>query len=56
VWRYLVGGLTAADAFALLSTRSGASIDFVIVRHPRAAVDVDSQADLELARELLKHE
>ena len=53
LWRYLIVGMSAVEAFALLSERCGANIDFVIVTSPRAAIDVDSLADLELAHTIV---
>ncbi len=53
--RYLAGRLSTAQAFAALSARSGAAIGFVCLEHARAAVDVDSAADLALAREVVGH-
>lgn len=51
--RYLSGTLSVAQAFARLSARSGCHVDFVPVDDARAAVDVDSSADLALARQVL---
>jgi len=53
--RYLGGRLEVGEAFALLSARSGCRVDFVQVDDALAAVDVDSSADLALAREVLAH-
>lgn len=51
--RFLLGTLDAAQAFQRLSVRAGARIDYVHVPHARAAIDVDSSADLALARRIL---
>ncbi len=51
--RYMAGTLSVTQAFELLSARSGCRVGFVPVDDPRAAVDVDSSADLALARQLL---
>lgn len=51
--RYLFGRLRVAAAFALLSGRSGCRVGFVEINEARAAVDVDSVADRELAEQLL---
>lgn len=56
LWRYLLTGLSANEAFALLSSRSGASIDYVVVDAARAAIDVDSIADLKLACRIVRDE
>ncbi len=53
LWRYLVRGLSTTDAFAYLSARAATSIDFVALPYARAAVDVDSSADLALARAVI---
>lgn len=54
--RYLTGGLSLADALATLSARAGCRIAHVTVESARAAVDVDSSADLALAEEVLSSE
>lgn len=51
--RYLSGRLDRADAFLELSRRTGADISWVVIDNPRAAVDVDSGADLALAERIL---
>jgi hypothetical protein len=51
--RYLAGRLTLADALARLSDLAGCRIGHVCVEDARAAVDVDSDADLRLAERLL---
>jgi CTP:molybdopterin cytidylyltransferase MocA len=54
--RYLSGSLTIASAFELLSKRAGCRVGYVEVDDPRAAVDVDSDADRILAEQLLRNE
>lgn len=59
VWtllRYLLGRLPVGAAMALLSQRAGCQVGFVELDHSRAAVDVDSVADRELAEEILKQD
>lgn len=51
--RYLLGRLTVDAAFAALSRRAGCRVTWVPVPCPRAAVDVDSEADWRLADRLL---
>lgn len=51
--RYQLGRLRSADAFALLSRKAGCTLAFVELPLARAAVDVDSVADRELAEQLL---
>lgn len=51
--RYLTGRLPIAEAFARLSAASGCRVTYVEVRAARAAVDVDSSADLALAETVL---
>lgn len=51
--RYLAGRLARDEAFRIVSARCGAEIDCVPIDDPRAAVDVDSEADLALARQVL---
>lgn len=51
--RYLTGRLPVAAAMALLSQRAGCRVGFVELLAPRAAVDVDSVADRELAEAIL---
>lgn len=51
--RYQLGRLRSADAFALLSRKAGCTLAFVELPIARAAVDVDSVADRELAEQLL---
>jgi len=54
--RYLGAGLSLSDALAILSARAGCRIAHVVVESARAAVDVDSSADLALAEEVLCNE
>lgn len=50
--RYLLGRLTLAQATRRLSDRLGVAVAAVFIDDPRAAVDVDSVADLEHVRAL----
>jgi len=52
--RYLARRLSLAAALNALSCRMGLSLEAVMVDAPEAAVDVDSQADLELVAELIE--
>ena len=52
--RYLAGWLPVASAMALLSERAACRVGFVELDEPRAAVDVDSLADRELAESILQ--
>lgn len=54
--RYLTRTLSLADALAAISRRAGCTLGWVAISEPRAAVDIDSLADWELARELLARE
>ncbi len=54
--RYLLGRLSADGAFAVLSRRAGCRVRWVTVEAARAAVDVDSEADWQLADRLLRDE
>jgi hypothetical protein len=54
--RYLARTLTVDAAFAAVSRRAGCTLGWVTVTEPRAAVDIDSVADWELARQLLARE
>ena len=54
--RFVSGSLSLADALATLSARSGCRIAHVAVESARAAVDVDSSADLALAEQVLSNE
>jgi len=51
--RYQLGRLRSADAFAVLSRKAGCQVSFVELPIARAAVDVDSVADRELAEQIL---
>lgn len=53
LWRYLLGALSVAQAFELLSKEAGTRVALVKIHHARAAIDVDSEADLQLALEIL---
>lgn len=53
LFRYLAGRLTLGDAMAALSRRMGLRLEAVMLDAPEAAVDVDSQGDLELVTELI---
>lgn len=52
--KYLTHQLTLADGLERLSRRVGARLGAVLLDEPRAAVDVDSVADLELVQGLLR--
>ena len=52
--RYLAGRLAVDEAFAILSSRAGCRVRWVPVPCPRAAVDVDTEADWRLADRLLR--
>lgn len=51
--RYALGRLTLAGAFARLSARHGVRVGAVLLDEPRAAVDVDSVADLRQVERIL---
>ena len=51
--RYLTGQLTRDEAVAVLSARAGCRVRWVNIEAARAALDIDSLADLKLANELL---
>lgn len=51
--RYLAGRLSSTEVFAQLSRKSGCTVTFVPLEVPRAAVDVDSVGDRELAERIL---
>jgi hypothetical protein len=53
LFRYLSGRLTLADTLARISEKAGCRVGHVEVLAPRAAVDVDSVADHELAEQIL---
>jgi molybdopterin-guanine dinucleotide biosynthesis protein A len=54
--RYLVGSLTLDDALQRLSSAMGCRVACVRMNDPRAAVDVDSVADRDLAVRILRAE
>ena len=54
--RYLSASVNLSEALATLSARAGCRIAHVVVESARAAVDVDSSADLALAEEVLRSE
>jgi hypothetical protein len=56
VLRYVSGRLTVDDAFRTLSSRAGCTVGWLPVGAARAAVDVDSRADWELADRLLRED
>jgi MobA-like NTP transferase domain len=56
LWRYLTRQLSLFSALAALSARAHCRISYVVVDNARAAVDVDSSADLLLAEEVLRNE
>lgn len=51
--RFLLRRLSLDDALQILSNASGCSIGYVQLQHARAAIDVDSIADQELAEKIL---
>lgn len=54
--RYLLGRLTLEGALDSLSKAMGCRVGFVLIDKPRAAVDVDSVADRDLAVKILQSE
>lgn len=56
LWAYLTRQLSLSAALAALSTRAHCRIAYVAVDSARAAVDVDSSADLLLAEQVLGNE
>ena len=56
LWAYLTRQLSLPAALAVLSDRAHCHIAYVAVDSARAAVDVDSSADLLLAEEVLRNE
>ena len=54
--RYMVGQLDRTAAFAALTQAAGAHIGWVMIDNPRAAIDVDSNADRALAEHILRNE
>lgn len=53
--RYITRTLPLETALSRLGARAGAKLGVVFIDDPRAAVDVDSDADLALAEEILRH-
>jgi molybdopterin-guanine dinucleotide biosynthesis protein A len=54
--QYLFGRLTLEKALESLSAAMGCSVGYVLIDDPRAAVDVDSAADRDLAESILRSE
>jgi GTP:adenosylcobinamide-phosphate guanylyltransferase len=54
--RYLLRRVSLQEAFRRLSVISGCQVSYVLIDSPRAAVDVDSLADRDLAEEILRIE
>jgi molybdopterin-guanine dinucleotide biosynthesis protein A len=54
--RYLLRRVSLQQAFRRLSDISGCQVSYVLIDAPRAAVDVDSLADRDLAEEILRRE
>jgi hypothetical protein len=54
--RYLFGRLTLGSALKSGSKAMGCRVGYVQIDNPRAAVDVDSVADRDLAVKILRHE
>jgi len=52
--KYLFGRLTLESALETLSTAMGCRVGYVLINNPRAAVDVDSVADRDLAQKILE--
>ncbi len=52
--RYLLRRISLGEAFQQLSSISGCQVSYVMIDTPRAAVDVDSVADRDLAEEILR--
>jgi len=50
---YLLGRLTLEKALNVLSRSMGCSVGYVLIDNPRAAVDVDSVSDRDLAEKIL---
>ena len=53
VFKYLLGRLSLQEALARISTRLDIRIGAVILQHPEAAVDVDSENDWQLVQQIL---
>jgi molybdopterin-guanine dinucleotide biosynthesis protein A len=51
--RYLTGRLTLESALETLSRAMGCRVGYVLIDNPRAAIDVDSVADRDLAEKIL---
>jgi len=51
--RYLTGRLTLESALETLSNAMGCRVGYVLIDNPRAAIDVDSVADRDLAQKIL---
>ena len=56
LFRYLRGRLTLDSAMGSLSRATGCRVGYVLIDKPRAAVDVDSVADRDLAEKVLLNE
>jgi hypothetical protein len=54
--RYLFGRLTLESALESLSRAMGCRVGYVLIDTPRAAVDVDSIADRDLAVKILQND
>lgn len=54
--RYLLGRLTLENALASLSEAMGCRVGYVLIEEPRAAIDVDSLADRDLAEQILRND
>lgn len=52
--KYLFGRLTLESALETLSSAMGCRVGYVLIDNPRAAVDVDSVADRDLAQNILQ--
>lgn len=52
--KYILGRLSLQDALDALSSAMGCRVGYLVIDNPRAAVDVDSVADLELAVKILQ--
>jgi len=52
--RYLLGRLSLAQALEALSRAMGCRLGYVLIESPRAAVDVDSVTDRDLAEKILR--
>jgi len=52
--KYLTGRLTLQSALQTLSRAMGCQVGYVLIDNPRAAIDVDSVADRDLAEKILK--